>query len=156
MKRTAECHCGALRVLAQGEPEWVNLCHCRACQRRTGTIVHTGAYFDCTRVQIEGVSRIYERPADSGYEMSFHFCPDCGSNVYWVASRFPRHYGIAVGAFADPDFQMPSFSVWQESMHRWLRLPAGVRQFQQGRIGAPLGVQDALFAVAPRASRRMG
>ena len=139
MERLASCHCGALRVTANGEPEWVNACHCKACQRRTGAIVHGGAYFAVPDVRIEGATKTYERPADSGYRMSFHFCPECGSNVYWQASRFPSHYGIAVGAFADPDFPLPAFSVWQEFRHRWLSMPAEVAQFEQGRIGPPLG-----------------
>lgn len=143
MERTAQCHCGALRVTVVGDPEWVNLCHCKACQRRTGAMLHSGAYFAPARVRIEGNSKVYARPADSGYHMHFHFCPECGSNVYWQASRFPTHYGIAVGAFADPNFPLPAFSVWQESMHRWLRLPAEVQQFEQGRIGAPLAAQGA-------------
>jgi hypothetical protein len=71
--------------------------------------------------------------------MRFHFCPRCGSNVYWRASRFPNHYGIAVGAFADPAFPTPSFSVWEESMHPWIRLVTDMRHFPQGRIGPPLG-----------------
>src|SRR5262249_12048243 len=102
--------------------------------------IHAGAYFHASRVRIDGVSRIYSRAADSGFDMHFHFCPDCGSNVYWMASRFPHHYGIAVGAFADPDFPEPSFSVWQGFMHRRLELPDRVEQFDKGRIGAPLGV----------------
>jgi len=65
------------------------------------------------RASADGVSKIFTRDADSGYEIHFHFCPQCGSNVYWQASRFPLHYGIAVGAFADPAFPLPSFSVWE-------------------------------------------
>src|SRR5215470_8570643 len=98
MERTARCHCGALAVTAIGEPAWVNLCHCKACQRRTGAVFHCGAYFENSRVRIEGSHRAYARAADSGYEIRFHFCPTCGSNVYWQASRFPKHCGIAVGA----------------------------------------------------------
>jgi hypothetical protein len=116
------------------------LCHCKACQQRTGGLVHGGAYFQADLVRIEGVGRIYSRSADSGFEMHFHFCPDCGSNVYWMASLFPHHYGIAVGAFADADFPEPSFSVWQESKHRWLVLPDRIEQFERGRLGAPLGL----------------
>ncbi|MCW5747320.1 MAG: GFA family protein [Alphaproteobacteria bacterium] len=142
MQRTAQCHCGALRVTAVGEPEWVNACHCKACQRRTGTVLHVGSYFPETAVEITGVSKAYARPADSGYEIRFHFCPDCGSNVYWKASRFPDHWGVAVGAFADPMFPAPSFSVWQESKHPWLSLSDALPQFVQGRIGAPLGRRD--------------
>ena len=120
----------------------MNLCHCKACQRRTGGLIHCGAYFRADRVRIEGVSRVYSRTAESGFEMHFHFCPDCGSNVYWMAGRFPRHYGIAVGAFTDPDFPEPSFSVWQDSMHRWMALPDRIQQFDRGRVGAPLGRLD--------------
>ena len=145
MERIAQCHCGSVRVYVVGRPEWVNLCHCKACQRRTGGLIHCGAYFRTDLVRIEGISRIYSRSADSGFEIHFHFCPDCGSNVYWMASRFPRHYGIAVGAFADPDFPEPSFSVWQESMHRWLSLPDRIEQFEQGRVGVPLGVSGPVI-----------
>ena len=112
--------------------------HCSACQRRTGAPVHSGAYFADSAVTVAGASKIYTRSADSGYKISFHFCPECGSNVYWQASRFPHHYGIAVGAFADPTFPAPSFSVWEELMHNWLRLPPGIERFIQGRIGKPL------------------
>ena len=45
MERTAECHCGQLRVIATGEPERVYLCRCQACQRRTGTAFHFGASY---------------------------------------------------------------------------------------------------------------
>ena len=138
MERTARCHCGALTVVAAGKPEWVNICHCRACQRRTGAVMHFGAYFTAARVAIVGAFKTYTRPADSGYAISFHFCPECGSSVYWQASRFPRHYGVAVGAFADPTFPSPAFSVWEEAMHRWLRLAPGVERFPQGRIGKAL------------------
>jgi hypothetical protein len=104
MKRTARCHCGSLVVYVSCEPEWVNVCHCIACQRRTGTVLHAGAYFPLAQVRIEGISTSYGRPADSGYEMSFCFCPVCGTNLYWHATRFPEHLGVAVGAFADPTF----------------------------------------------------
>ncbi len=143
MECIARCHCGALQATVRGQPEWVNVCRCRACQRRTGSVLHTGAYFRCTQVDIGGVSKIFARGADSGYEIHFHFCPQCGSNVYWQASRFSHHYGIAVGAFADPTFPLPSFSVWEASMHTWLSLAPAIERFAEGRIGKPLGVVSA-------------
>ena len=66
MERTAQCHCGALRVVATGEPERVYLCHCRACQRRTGTAFHFGATYLKDRVRLDGDRKVYERGADSG------------------------------------------------------------------------------------------
>ena len=45
MERVGQCHCGSLRVIATGEPDRVYLCHCKACQRRTGTAFHFGATY---------------------------------------------------------------------------------------------------------------
>jgi hypothetical protein len=136
--RIASCHCGALHLTVLGEPDWVNVCHCQACQRRTGAVIHSGAYFRRSGVTVRGETRTYGRDADSGYAIGFRFCPTCGSNVYWEASRFPDHWGIAVGSFADPSFPAPLFSVWEESMHGWLGLSGDMPRFARGRIGPPL------------------
>ena len=137
--RTAACHCGGLRLTVTCDPSWTNVCHCKACQRRTGAVIHSGAYFLQTDVTVDGPTKTYARPADSGYAIAFHFCPECGSNVYWEASRFPRYYGVAVGAFADSTFPLPEFSVWVESMHPWLDLTPEMPRFARGRVGKPLG-----------------
>jgi hypothetical protein len=133
MERTAQCHCGALKAIAAGEPESVYVCHCKACQRRTGAVVHSGSSWPKSRVRIEGEHKIYARIADSGYEIRFHFCPNCGTIVFWEGDHHPENFGIAVGAFADPDFPPPTSSGWEESMHRWLGLPQGTAHFPQGR-----------------------
>ena len=133
VKRTAQCHCGALRAIASGEPDTVGVCHCRACQRRTGAVVPSSAFFLKNKVQFEGASKVYTREAAEGRKVHFHFCPNCGSNVYWDGDLRPGHYGIAVGAFADPDFPAPSYSVWEESMHHWLRQPTDLKRYRQGR-----------------------
>jgi hypothetical protein len=72
----------ALQVIATGEPDRVYLCHCKACQRRTGTAFHFGASFPKERVRLDGERKIYERDADSGYRIRFHFCPNCDSTLY--------------------------------------------------------------------------
>jgi len=83
MERTAECHCGSLKIIASGEPERVYLCHCQACRRRTGTAFHFGATYRKDQVRLVGERKIYERDADSGNRIRFYFCPNCGSNLYW-------------------------------------------------------------------------
>src|SRR6201997_1633376 len=54
MERVAECHCGQLRAITSGEPESVYVCHCKACQRRTGAIIHNGSRWLKSQVRIEG------------------------------------------------------------------------------------------------------
>ena len=132
IERTAQCHCGSLRVIATGEPEYVYVCHCLACQRRTGAVLHSGASYLKRNVRIEGVTRVFARDINGIRQLRFHFCADCGSNVYYEGERNPDRYGICVGAFADPNFPTPTFSIWEESMHSWLMLPAGSEHFARG------------------------
>src|SRR5437764_12076578 len=79
MERIGQCHCGSLRVIATGEPDRVYLCHCKACQRRTGTAFHFGASYPKEHVRLDGERKIYDRDADSGYRIRFHFCPNCAA-----------------------------------------------------------------------------
>ena len=60
MERTALCHCGSLRVIVSGDPDRVYVCHCAACQRRTGAIMHSGAAYLKSQVRVEGASRVYD------------------------------------------------------------------------------------------------
>ena len=68
MERTAQCHCGQLKAIASGEPDRVYVCHCKACQHRTGAVVHNGSSWQKAQVRIEGAEKIYARMADSGFE----------------------------------------------------------------------------------------
>jgi len=133
LERIAECHCGQLRAITSGEPDSVYVCHCKACQRRTGAVIHSGSRWLKSQVRIEGEHKTYGRIADSGFEIRFHFCPNCGSSVFWEGDRSPTTCGIAVGCFADPDFPAPTSSGWEESMHRWLGLPQDTARFPQAR-----------------------
>jgi hypothetical protein len=72
MERVAECHCGQLRAITSGEPDSVYVCHCKACQRRTGAVIHNGSRWLKSQVRIEGEHKIYGRIADSGFEIRFH------------------------------------------------------------------------------------
>jgi hypothetical protein len=95
--------------------------------------MHSGAIFLKSQVRIEGTSKVYARNADSGNEVRFHFCPNCGSNIYYEFDRSPDECGVPVGAFADPDFVSPTYSAYEESMHHWIRLPSGIDHFPKAR-----------------------
>jgi hypothetical protein len=126
--QTAACSCGQLRVICQGAPTRVSLCHCLECQKRTGSLFGVAARFAQERVTIEGRATTYRRRGDDGHLVSSHFCPDCGSTVWWELDVQPGVIAVAVGAFADPDFPMPARSVYDERRHRWLELPAEIER----------------------------
>ncbi|MBI5720365.1 MAG: GFA family protein [Burkholderiales bacterium] len=129
--RTASCSCGQLSVLTLGEPGRVSICHCLACQRRTGSVFGAQARFPRDRVTISGESTTWVRVGDEGSRVAFHFCPVCGATVYYAVEGYDEaSIAIPVGAFADPDFPAPLFSVYEERMHRWVPLPPGMEHMR--------------------------
>ncbi len=122
-ERTATCGCGQLRVVCRGDPRIVSLCHCLDCQKRTGSTYGIAAFFSREEVSAEGRASVFTRNSDSGFDVTFRFCPNCGSTVYWEPARMPDLIGVAVGAFADPSFPAPTQSVWNERRHPWVRFP---------------------------------
>lgn len=122
--RIAECNCGQLKVRVTGEPTRISVCHCLACQRRTGSVFGMQARFDRANVTIEGTSKQYVRVADSGNKGIHSFCPECGATVYYQLDTAPDVIAIPVGAFADPQFPPPRFSVYEERKHAWVQMPA--------------------------------
>ena len=92
--RKASCRCGQLNVTYKGsDPERRTLCHCNSCQLRTGTAFSIQGRFPREKVKIEGKSAKWTFPNDSGKRVTYrscdsggatyHFCPVCGSTVYW-------------------------------------------------------------------------
>lgn len=125
-QREAACSCGQLSLAVAGDPIRVSVCHCLACQRRTGSVFGAQARFRSDQVTISGRSKEYVRIGDSGSRIPFHFCPDCGSTVYYRLGGDAAMIAIPVGAFADPAFPPPVFSVYEERQHAWVRMPEDI------------------------------
>jgi hypothetical protein len=96
------------------------MCHCLECQRRTGGVISNQARFRREQVTFGGEARAWMRTAESGNVLTFHFCPTCGSTVYWESEGFPGYVPVAIGNFADP---APTIAVWEESRHPCVSLP---------------------------------
>src|SRR5574337_540929 len=124
--RIASCSCGQLQAHATGEPIRVGVCHCLACQRRTGSVFGVVARFPSASVTISGKSNEYVRVGDAGSRATFHFCPACGSTVYYTSDAMEGNVAIPVGAFADPQFPIPTISVYEERMHSWVSMPSDI------------------------------
>jgi hypothetical protein len=124
--RRAACSCDQLRLTVEGEPVRISICHCLACQRRTGSVFGFQARFPAERVQVEGEHREYVRIADHGDSRTFCFCPDCGATVFYTTGSQPELIAVPVGAFADPTFPEPRVSVWESRMHPWVGFPEAI------------------------------
>jgi hypothetical protein len=109
------------------------MCHCVDCQRRTGSVFGITAFFERGAVSIvQGASKTFARNSAAGKPVTFHFCPDCGTTVFWEPDRMPQLIGVAVGTFADSSFPQPDQSVWTDHKHAWLSLPGEMRTFAAG------------------------
>lgn len=129
--RIASCSCGQLKVRTQGEPVRVSVCHCLACQRRTGSVFGAQARFPREAAEITGASKEYVRIGDDGNVVTFYFCAACGATVHYsVAGYDDGSIAIPVGAFADPDFPPPSISVYEGRKHSWVGLPSDIEHLE--------------------------
>ena len=121
--RTASCRCGQLRATATGEPVRVSVCHCLNCKKRSGSAFAVQARWPREQVSVEGRSETFEKVADSGNRATFHFCPECGSDVHYeIEGKFDGLVAIPLGAFDDPWFAAPAYSVWEKRRHDWVEI----------------------------------
>lgn len=128
VERRASCSCGKLVLVCRGDPVRVSMCHCFACQQRTGSAFGVQARFPAAAVAIQGEPTEYVRTGDSGGRVKFRFCPTCGSTVCWEIESLPGFVAVALGAFADPSFPPPVISVYEDRRHPWLVLPESITE----------------------------
>src|SRR6476619_2554820 len=107
--REAACHCGQLRLEVDGEPFSVSICNCLACQRRTGSAFGMQAGFKRDQVAVSGRYNDFSRISDEAdrKEHVFHFCPDCGSQVFYTEPDEPDLIVVSVGAVSVQKFPLP-------------------------------------------------
>lgn len=126
MSRMARCECGAIGIVCEGEPTRRSVCHCLACQRRTGGAFGAQWRFPRDMVETRGAPARYTRKADSGGEVTFAFCPNCGTTLWWTLSSAPGVAAVALGGFADPAAPAPEHSVFEATRHPWVGIEAPV------------------------------
>jgi hypothetical protein len=105
---TGGCLCGDVRIVAEGSPYRIVLCHCLDCRKHAGSLFHASAIFPLEAVTIEGDLRDY------GGRM---FCPRCGSSV---CQRSDDEMEVSLGALDSPDQLMPTYELWTIRRESWL------------------------------------
>jgi hypothetical protein len=125
-RRFASCSCGQLRLTVEGEPVRISICHCLACQRRTGSVFGVQARWPAEQVRIEGGYTEYVRISDEGEARTFSFCPECGATLFYKTAAAPELIAVPIGAFADPSFPPPRVYVYESRRHPWVELPESI------------------------------
>lgn len=129
MAHLASCCCGQLSLIYADEITKTSICHCFECQKRTGSAFGIQTRLDSSKVLIQGNSTVFQRSGDEEGVASFHFCPQCGSTVYWELDVMPGSTVVALGAFADPTLPSPTFMVYGNRKHHWIEMPASAIEY---------------------------
>jgi hypothetical protein len=122
------CTCGQIRYRLHSRPLFVHCCHCRWCQRETGSAFAINAMIEADRVELlSGTPEIVETPSESGRGQKIARCPRCRVAVwsnYAGAGDAVRF--IRVGTLLEPDRLPPDIHIFTESKQPWVVLPPGV------------------------------
>jgi hypothetical protein len=123
--RRAECCCGQLAAICEGEPIRVTVCHCLNCKRRTGSAFSTNARYSAEQVSLEGKAKTFDRVGDEGGGATYSFCPECGTIVQYTMHDEPGAVAVPVGTFADLDFPPPTRSLFHtRRRYDWVEIRA--------------------------------
>ena len=127
------CACGAVRYSLTNKPMYVHCCHCRWCQRETGTSFALNAMIEADRVELlNGEPEVIDTPSLSGKGQKIARCPDCRIALwsnYAGAGETVRF--VRVGTLDEPDRLPPDIHIFTASKQPWVVLPAGTPVFEE-------------------------
>ena len=128
---TGGCRCGAIRYECSAEPLMTGNCHCRDCQRVTGSAFAANLAVPKDDLKITGEVKYYEVKADSGNTVGHGFCPTCGAPVIAKNSGMPALMFLRAGNLDDPSWFRPGMHVYAASAQPWDSLDPNIPQFSK-------------------------
>lgn len=120
---TGGCRCGAVRLMAQGQPDRVGICHCLDCRKQHGALFYAAAIFPQAAVTITGDTSDYR---------GRHFCPNCGCPVF---ARSGDEVEVHLGTLDAIDQFTPTYECWTARRENWLPVFPGMAGFVGDREG---------------------
>ena len=128
---TGHCLCGAVSFVLHGAPIGTGQCHCKDCQRASGTGHMSIARFHKADVEMQGETTGYAVTADSGNVNTRHFCPKCGSRLFGENSGFPGVVNVSVGCVDDNNWFVPGRVVYAKDRPAWDATSTDVPNFER-------------------------
>lgn len=118
-KHEGGCLCGAIRYSFEGDPLFAGNCHCSDCQKW-----HGAAYFPAMGIPeenftLEGELKFFDKPGDSGKNVSHGFCPNCGSSVLNRPEFAPHLVILSAATLDDASLYQPMGDFFTDSAQHW-------------------------------------
>ncbi|MHA3977508.1 GFA family protein [Halovulum sp. GXIMD14794] len=120
-RHTGGCLCGEVRLVAEGAPDRVTVCHCMDCRKHHGAVFYAAAIYPAGAVSVTGRTRSWE---------GRHFCPRCGSSVFAVSGGETE---VHLGTLDAPDRLVPSYETWVIRRESWLPDFPGLQRHERDR-----------------------
>ena len=131
---TGGCLCGAIRFETSAEPVFSGNCHCRDCQRSSGSAYTPGIFVPADSVRIEGTVKYFESKADSGNTIQRGFCPNCGSQLFTRLQMMPDVLGLRAGTLDAPELFEPTLDMYTDSAPHWDQMNPTLLRFPKAPI----------------------
>ena len=126
---TGGCLCGQVRYTLTGNPEMSGLCHCRDCQRYTGSAFEPLLIFEANSIDLRGELKTFDVKGGSGNSVHRRFCPNCGSGVVNELDSLPGKIIVLAGSLDDPSLFVPQIEVFCEATQPWLQMGGERKRF---------------------------
>jgi hypothetical protein len=127
-KLNGHCLCGKITYSCASEPLFTGICHCRDCQRQTGTSFSLNVAVPRGSLNIEGQTlKTFDEVGGSGLLVRRKFCGNCGSTILSYSQSMPDWEFVKAGTLDDTSDLNPSIEIWCESAQLWIE-PDRTRQ----------------------------
>jgi len=126
---TGGCLCGKIRYRADAAPKFVSVCHCRDCQKFTGSAFAVVVALPKAAVKITGTLKGFTKAGDSGKPIHRRFCPECGSGIMDEADALPGVAMINAGTLDDRSWVQPVAQMYCDSAQPWVQLGGNMKCF---------------------------
>jgi hypothetical protein len=125
------CACGQLRYRLAATPLFVHCCHCKDCQRQTGSAFVLNALIETDRLDLQSGDPVPSpMPTDSGRPHRIFRCSNCGTAVWSEYGGVGKLRFVRVGTLDEPSALPPDVHIYTRSKLPWVKLPDGVPAFE--------------------------
>jgi len=136
---TGACACRTIQYECTADPVFSWKCHCRDCQRASGSMLCPVMYVPKTALAITGQAKFYEVKAESGNAVRRGFCVNCGCPVFIDAELVPELMGIWAASLDDPSLFIPQVEVWTNSAQKWTCLEPELDKYSHAPTTEEMG-----------------
>ncbi|MFO1161686.1 MAG: GFA family protein [Reyranellaceae bacterium] len=129
---SGSCLCGAIRYSAETDPVFTAVCHCRNCQKQTGTASSVIVGLAAGSLSITGPIKTFHDTGDSGKAVHRRFCPACGSPIVTDVEVMPTLTFLKAGTLDDTSWLKPGMEIYCDSAQAWVPHLADTQQLPKG------------------------